>query len=231
MTKRLHEIFTNVTVDKEASGDSFGERDFRELVRKSMDSWSGLRFPSKGVKRKQNRRATTIARMVFERSDYDCSNSIEFNEFIEFVVTLICANFLVLSTESEEDRKQRVDLSGFVKLLVRTFGDDVLLKSHEKKYQGRARQKIMMHKARQWLRNESVASSEDLENLHLDWEQSFDLLLSKGAATSLVLFKTLETSSITSLRWKDAQRHAHATAEKAVASAKRMGLVMDTETG
>ena len=90
--EKMHGIFfTNIR--KGDGGEEFGEEELREVIRVALNQEiNGVRFS--GSKKSKRRRATVIARMVFERSDYDCSNSVDFPEFLEFVVTLISAIFI-----------------------------------------------------------------------------------------------------------------------------------------
>jgi len=91
--EKLHDIFFN-KIRKGDGGDQFGENELREVIRSALNNETSEPRRFSGVKKSQRRRATVIARMVFERSDYDCSNSVDFPEFLEFVVTLISAIFI-----------------------------------------------------------------------------------------------------------------------------------------
>ena len=70
-------------------------------------------------------------------------------KFLEFVVTLISAIFIAQLTEQQQQQQQNGDIgdeetlnaASFRQMLRAVFGSDVLLKAHERKYQGKARRK------------------------------------------------------------------------------------------
>ena len=223
--EKMHEIFFT-KIRRGDGGDTFGEDELREVIRSALNlEMSGQRFS--GSKKSQRRRATVIARMVFERSDYDCSNSVDFPEFLEFVVTLISAIFISQLTEQQQMSQdgdntadECLNAASFRQMLRAVFGSDVLLKAHERKYQGKARRKIVDYKVQHLL-----ALAEGIEDSDsLSWNQCFDLVLSMGSNLSMELFKCLEKESVTHVVWKDAQRRAHSSVERINAQCKKMGL-------
>ena len=225
--EKMHGIFfTNIR--KGDGGEEFGEEELREVIRNALNQEiNGVRFSAS--KKSKRRRATVIARMVFERSDYDCSNSVDFPEFLEFVVTLISAIFIAQLTEQQQQQQQNGDIgdeetlnaASFRQMLRAVFGSDVLLKAHERKYQGKARRKILDYKVQHLL-----ALAEGIENTDsLSWNQCFDLVLSMGSNISMELFKCLEKDSVTNVVWTDAQRRAQSMVERITAQARTMGLV------
>ena len=222
--EKMHEIFfTNIR--KGDGGEEFGEEELREVIRNALtQEINGPRFT--GSKKSKRRRATVIARMVFERSDYDCSNSVDFPEFLEFVVTLISAIFIAQLTEQQQQNgaigdEETLNAASFRQMLRAVFGSDVLLKAHERKYQGKARRKILDYKVQHLL-----ALAEGIENTDsLSWNQCFDLVLSMGSNISMELFKCLEKDGITNVVWTDAQRRAQSMVERITAQSKTMGLI------
>ena len=223
--EKMHGIFfTNIR--KGDGGEEFGEEELREVIRNALNQEiNGVRFSTS--KKSKRRRATVIARMVFERSDYDCSNSVDFPEFLEFVVTLISAIFIAQLTQQQQQQngdigdEETLNAASFRQMLRAVFGSDVLLKAHERKYQGKARRKILDYKVQHLL-----ALAEGIENTDsLSWNQCFDLVLSMGSNISMELFKCLEKDSVTNVVWTDAQRRAQSMVERITAQARTMGLV------
>ena len=135
----------------EGDGVQSSVRRTQEVIRNALNQELSSALGSKKSKR---RRATVIARMVFERSDYDCSNSVDFPEFLEFVVTLISAIFIAQLTEQQQQQQQNGDIgdeetlnaASFRQMLRAVFGSDVLLKAHERKYQGKADERFWITK-------------------------------------------------------------------------------------
>jgi len=110
-------------------------------------------------------------------------------------------------------------------MLRAVFGSDVLLKSHERKYQGKARRKILDYKVQHLL-----ALADGIDNPDsLSWEQCFDLVLGMGSNISMELFKCLEKEDVTNVVWKEAQRRAHSSVERITLKATTMGLASSSD--
>eukprot|EP00939_MAST-03C_sp_MAST-3C-sp1_P002030 g2030.t1 len=230
---KLHEIFLTMTggLNSNAGGGqsdvSCSEETLRDVLQNAFEKQSGYRFRSKKITQQQSRRATMIARCVFKRSDYDCSNSVDFEEFVEFTASMLSALFISLRRTSDDASEVYDGLScpdGLRQFVRNVYGDDVLLKSHERKYQGKARRKILDHKVRSLIR--SIPGIEIKSEIHqlLSWDQCFDTVVSLGSSLSFNMFKILELTSVVEVPWREAKQKAHKASSRLVATSKMLGM-------